>query len=96
MMMAGVVDLGGTIPLPSSGNHMAVPCKLEGTFIVPLAYENLGGRVLEVADKIERISWPRVSLENTEYIVESSPRVFAPKGIRRGVMGIDRWVLVEH
>ena len=95
-MMTDEIDLGETIPLLSSGNYMAVPCKLEGTFIVPLAHDNLGGCVLEVADEIEKISRPKVSLENIEYILESSSRVFAPEGIHRGVMGIARWDLLEH
>ena len=95
-MIAGVIDRGGTIPLFSIGNHMAVPCKLEGTFIVPLAHDNLGGCVPEVAGEIEKIAWPKVSLENTEYIVESPSRVFAPEGIHRCVMGTAHWVLLEH
>jgi len=75
---------------------MTVPYKLEGTFVVPLAHENLVGRVLEVGNEIGEISKPEVGLEYIEYIVECSSGSAAPEGIHRGFMVIARWVLLEH
>ena len=82
--------------MAGSSSHMTVPYELEGTFIVPLAHNNLGGCVPEVAGEIEKISRSKVSLENTEYIVESPSSVFASEGIHHCVMGTAHWVLLEH
>ena len=93
--IADVIDSRASAsPLPS--NNIKVRDKLEGLFIVLLAYEDLVDRVLEVADQLLTMSRPRVGLEDIEYKVKSSSRFLVPGGNHRNVMAISRWIHLEQ
>jgi len=72
-----VLDRGRvTNPLPR--NHIKVPYMFGGAFVVLLAHENLGGRILEPANKLVTMFRPKVGLEDTECKVKSVSRFLFP------------------
>src|SRR5258706_4143363 len=93
--IADVIDRGAaTSPLLS--NNIKVPDKLEGAFVVLLAYEDLVGRVLEVADELLAMSRTKVGLEDIEYRVKGSPWVPVRGGSYRDFMANSRSDLLEQ
>ena len=87
--IADVIDSrASTSPLLS--NNIEVPDKLEGTFVVLLTYEDLVGRVLEVADELLTMSRPKVGLEDIEEKAKGYPWFLVFGGTHRNFMAISR------
>src|SRR5258706_7554725 len=93
--IADVIN-GGASTSPLLSNNIKVPDKLEGTFVVLLTQEDLGGRVVEIADELVTKSRPKVGLEGIEYRVESFSRFLTPEGIYCGFMVMARWIHLEQ
>ena len=89
--ISDVIDRGAaTSPLLS--NNIKVPHKLEGVFVVLLAFEDLVRHALEVAAEM---SGTKVGLEDVEYKAKRTPTFLVPGGIHHNFMAISRWVLLE-
>ena len=95
LIIFDIIDRGGALR-PLLRNNIKVPDKLEGTFVVPLAYDDLVGRVLEVADELSTTSRTKVSLEDVEYKFKGSPWLLIAGGIYRNFMAISRRAFLEQ
>ena len=73
-------------------NYIEVPDKLESTFGVLLAHNDLFGCLFEVADVLRS----KVGLEDSEYKVKSLFGFLASGGMLRDFVAIARRVLLEH
>ena len=74
------------------GSYIEVPDRLESTFGVLLAHNDLFGCLFEAAD----VLWSKVGLEDSEYKVKSLFWFLASGGMLRDIVAIAGRVVLEH